>query len=362
MMTIALKQKLQAGSSRVFNCLAITEQLFDETPNPDLLFRHHGLNRFIFLKDIVTDWQDDSAMVARPVSTKAYWPFDTTAPNHGGESVFSFEDDYVDLLQTKVGCFGDDWRQDRLVLTILHDLPGFDPFLMRDRIRQLGIVVDPRYFDLPRSEWDDIRNHLRARLEPFVTAAYGRTRPEIHKSDLVIDQIWLHKDESHFFPFNKLLRMNSRDCGQLLDDWRGIAYYQMRYEQMMPRIRQMAEWLGMAASMIDGPIPLTWQEIQGIVHPLRRMYRDCLGQILGVLEQYDEACTKVWRQRRPDDFVLFMRESSHHFNILGTNLGKLSDAADIWQQTINHSQNNRLLSRSWLMLVRNLMRILTQET
>jgi len=360
MMIHAFKEKLEAGSARVFNCLDISTQLANDNPNAVFLFQNPGLNRFIFLKDVVLDWQDDqNPMAPRPISTKAYWPFDSTSPGHGGESVFSFEENYVDLLQTKVGPFGDDWRRDRLILGVLQELPGFDPFLLKDRMTQLGISADPAYFNISHEEWLSVREHLRARLEPWVTVAYGRQCPEFGKSDLVIDRIWLHQDESHFFPLKKLLRMSHAHCLPLLDAWKGVAYFQVRYEALLPRIRALAEWLGMAPNMIDGVPCLSWRELQGVVNPLRRRYRDCWGEVMAALEAYDEACSRVYRYRHADDFILFLNNAPTHFNNLGRNLGMLQDMVQVWDMVTNNQETQRLPPRSWLMLVRDFVRILS---
>ena len=364
MMTTPFKQKLQAGSFRVFNCLGITESICQDHHDKDdaalpLLFQHAGLNRFIFIKDIVLDWQDDDGPgTARPVATKAYWPFDTHAPGNGGESIFAFDPDYIDVLQSKAGQFGNDWRRDRLVLGVLQDLPSFDPFLIKDRIDQLGIEVDPRYFTISDDEWRQVRDHLRERLEPWVTIAYGRQCPSFSKSDLVIDRIWLAKDESHFFPLKKLLRLSAKDCGPLLDAWKGIAYFHFRYDQQLPRIRGLAEWLGTAATMVDGSSCLSYGELQDIVKPLRSQYRRCWGEAMAVFDEYNQACQKVYRYRDPGDFIHFLHQANHHFWTLGRHLSRLYDAVDIWEQMTVYTDNRRLQPRSWLMLIRDLARIL----
>ena len=365
MIAPSFKQKLQAGSFRVFNCLEISETICQDNDPAlcQLLFQHAGLNRFIFLKDVALDWQNDefadkSHGAARPVATKAFWPFDNKFPFHGGESIFCFEPDYLKTLQTKAWKFGHDWRRDRLILGILQDLPSFDPFLIKDRIRQLGFEVDPRYFAITPEEWGVVRDHLRARLEPWVTIAYGRKCPTFDKSDLVIDRIWLSKDESHFFPLKKLLRLSAQDCGPLLDAWKGIAYFHFRYDQQLPRIRALAEWLGAAATMIDGTSCLSYGELQDIIKPLRGQYRRYWGQAMTILDAYDQACERVYRYRQPDDFIHFMRDANQHFHTLGHHLSRLYDAIDIWEQLTLYSDCRRLQPKSWLMFIRDLARIM----
>ena len=108
-----LRLKLESGASRVFNCLQLTRNLREqrglanpaEIPAGDLFFGSRTLNNAILIKetDLAALSDRDPTIVASPIRTKLFLPYDLDAPYEGGLSTFTDDARFKDALEYLAG-------------------------------------------------------------------------------------------------------------------------------------------------------------------------------------------------------------------------------------------------------------------
>ncbi len=136
--------RASGSTARVLN-LALTFERFGDTEEYKAkpLFRNPRLNRALILKHVVRPHERDLFTRPTTAATKVILPYAATELELGGISFMINEIRFEKLLRDAVGGYEDEatFIADAELLRVMAALPSFDPFLMRERLRHLG--VDP---------------------------------------------------------------------------------------------------------------------------------------------------------------------------------------------------------------------------
>lgn len=145
-----------ASTTRVMD-LALVAEKFGETEDFQKrpFFDNAKLNRSIILKHALRRNERDIFNGQRLSATKVLFPVAESDLSMGGEYLFVGEQDFAKKLGTKIGVREvSQIESDLSVLSIVDVLPSFDPFLMRERLRQVGREPARCYFDVSVADTD----------------------------------------------------------------------------------------------------------------------------------------------------------------------------------------------------------------
>ena len=168
--------RASGSTARVLNLALVFERFgqsedFLERP----LFRNHKLNRALILKHAVRVHERGLFERPEPHTTKIVFPFSATELGIGGTSAMVGERKFTQLLRKAVGAEGDkdDFEADCELLTLLHELPSFDPFLLREQLKRAGHQPARCFFDVSDADVASMLVFVQAAIAPLVGAAFG---------------------------------------------------------------------------------------------------------------------------------------------------------------------------------------------
>lgn len=379
-----LRYTLEAGSARIFNCLAITREILgegfdasdsafdslDHKPSNGsangggyenghgtngatnghaengadaaparLFFENRGLNYTIFIKDMNPNYrrgEEDSE--ERPIGTKIYVPFDLNNIYGGGKSIFASDRGFRNAITELIGK-GDHIdpeaiARDLQLIEILDNMPALDPFLVRDVMEARGLTLDDRYFQIAETEWDRIQDHIRQRIRPMVALALpdGVMHSDERMAEM-IDAIWKASDMRRLEPLIKAFLLPVEKTGEIFHSWKGVAFFEYHYMQISEPAIQFAKWLQTGAVPSHSVNP----EEQAVLNELRDTVRAKLkghwGKATEILKNYNNSYERLFKEMGSAvDFMNFMANAPSHFWHLGDAIIRLQHAIETFER------------------------------
>ena len=328
---------IDSGSSRVYNCNAITLKLLAETPEATpLFFRHAALNEVVVMKHSVLPIErrtpEDPA-----VGTKLYFPFNARQPHEGGSTIFLHDRQLERALNERCGVNrrGDTeaFDQDLRLLRVLAKLPTLDPFLLRDALETEGIVVHERYLDIADEQWGEIQGLIQQKFVPIVKAAYPDTQTSSAKAKKLIELLWEAKDAEALSPIIRTFGLPEDGALEILYAWKVITFYCYQYRRLKPVLLELARWLkeGDAnAAAMTGPARTV---LPPIYNKVRAELRVQWAKIEGIVGSYEDGYDKMFiRKTDPGPFLSFLRNARATFWDIGDALGKIDHVVVCWDR------------------------------
>jgi hypothetical protein len=326
-----LKPMLDAGSSRVFNCNALTRRLVEKDATTARFFRNPPLNGIVLIKDAVPE-DERKGPRCPPVGTKLYFPFNELDIYEGGRTIFLHD---PALAQSILENFGQGAQlskealaEDLRILGVLDELPSLDPFLMKDVFQRAGIAVNEAYFEISPEQWKEIEIFILQRFEPLVKAAFPEAMASDEKARRLVETIWEAKDVAALQPLIDAFRLPADKALEIFAAWKGINFYSFQYSRIQPKLVDMAKWLkGIevpVGSMPNEERARSMAALGQVRAELRREWQ----KVDGILRDYTESYDEVFRQRQSSaQFLSFMRNCGKAYWELGSGLGKANHAA-----------------------------------
>ena len=325
-----LKPMLDAGSSRVFNCNALTRKLVAKDPEARRFFRNPPLNACVLIKDAVPESERKGSRCP-PVGTKLYFPFNERDIYEGGRTIFLHD---PLLSRSMVENFGqsaelskDALAEDLRVLGVLDELPSLDPFLMKDALDGAQIAVNEAYFEISPEQWKEIELFILQRFEPLVQAAFPDAMASDEKARRLVATIWEAKDVAALRPLIEAFRLPADQALAIFAAWKGINFYSYQYSLVQPKLVDMAKWLR-ATEVAVGTVPHEERAkllamLAAVPDQLRRDWQT----VDGILREYTEAYDQMFRHHQnATQLTAFLRNSAKTYWDLGSGLGKLNHA------------------------------------
>ena len=357
-----LKAKLEAGASRVFNCLQITQEVLaaeDGAVATDLFFRAHSLNNTIVIKEPNLDDVVGVHGRSLPVRTKLFLPYNTDVPYEGGESVFTDDVRFVPTLRHLSG--GDGVSEQRFELDLLkiklfEQLPSLDPFLVKDTFVQAKVRVNEAYFRISAADWMNIRDHIGARFAVMCRFA-GDGRADAATVDRLVERLWEARNLDPLFPFLSALGLPVERAPEFFYAWKGISYFDYEFTRNVEQLRSFSKWVQTAQTR--GPAHrqdrLSIEEDRGI---LRDRLRKVVGETQEILRSYEESFDLLFNKRQSArKFADFMLESKRHFWTLGSNINGVQHAVAVWSKAVERVIDRTLPPVQMVRLMRTLRQI-----
>ncbi|MEM6901927.1 MAG: hypothetical protein AAF556_01645 [Pseudomonadota bacterium] len=369
-----LRYTLEAGSARIFNCLAITREILGDAAfvgetlvgttngvangaaqlgdgsNPGangqandhgqrLFFENLGLNYTIFIKDMNPNYRrGEEETEERPIGTKIYVPFDLNNIYGGGKSIFASDRGFRNAITELIG-EGDHLcpqaiARDLELIEVLDNMPALDPFLVRDMMESKGLALDDRYFQIAEAEWDRIQDHIRQRIRPMVALALpdGVMHSDERMAEM-IDAIWKASDMSRLEPLIKAFLLPVEKTSEIFHSWKGVAFFEYHYMQLSEPAVQFAKWLQTGAV----PSHSVNRDEQAVLDELRDTVRHKLkihwGKATDILKNYNQSYELLFKQQGSAvNFMKFMANAPSHFWHLGDAIIRLQHALETFER------------------------------
>ncbi len=330
-----LKPMLDAGSSRVFNCNALTRKVLEKDPNAQRLFRNTPLNGVVLIKDAVPEAERKGPRCP-PVGTKLYFPFNELDIYEGGRTIFlhdpHLQQSIVDNFGQNAAMTKEGLAEDLRILEVMDSLPSLDPFLMKDVFQRSGIAVNEAYFEITPDQWKEIEIFILQRFEPLAKAAFPDAMHSDEKARRLVEKIWEAKDVAALAPLIEAFRLPPDKALEIFAAWKGINFYSFQYARVQPKLVEIAKWIK-GIEVPFGAVPNEERSkllsmIEAVKDQLRREWHG----VDQILREYTDGYDKMFNHKASSaEFLGFLRNSSKAYWNLGSGLGKASHAVYCWQ-------------------------------
>ena len=168
--------RASGSTARVLN-LALCYERFGDTEDYQNkpMFKNKRLNRALILKHVVRPHERD--LFTRPVTsaTKVILPYAAKELELGGVSFMVGERRFEKVMRDTVEGYDDEaaFMADAELLRVLGSLPSFDPFLMRERLRHMGVDPSRAYFDLAEADVARMRAFVGKEISQLINLAFA---------------------------------------------------------------------------------------------------------------------------------------------------------------------------------------------
>ncbi len=324
--------RASGSTTRVLN-LALVYERFGETEeyNDKPLFRNKRLNRALILKHAVRANERD--LFVRPISTatKVILPYAAGQLELGGISFMIGERGFERIMrQTVEGYTSDsDFQADADLLRVLASLPSFDPFLMRERLRHMGIDPARAYFDLAEADIARMRQFVGAEIGQLVNLAFatgGRDAGDL--SQRMAEKLMTDETAKSLDPLRQTLRLTGEEYIEGVFAWKGFLYYKWLMGELKPQLELFRpRFAGLRIT----------QSSSEERRELAESRRDILGQMDSALGRVNEtlleygAAFAALADGQPGAFRAFLLKAPSLFIPMGEAVGVIKHIDSFWR-------------------------------
>lgn len=214
------------STSRVLN-LALVHERFGNTEEHRAkpLFHDKRLNRALIVKHVVRSNERDLFSRTVTSATKVILPYATSELGLGGVSFMVGEIRFERLMRELLGQYENEagFQADADLLRALAGLPSFDPFLMRERLRHLGVDPARCYFDIAEADVARMRAFVGREIAQLVDLAFatgGRAAGDL--SQRLAEKLMTDETAKALDPLRETLRLSGEDYIEGVFAWKGF--------------------------------------------------------------------------------------------------------------------------------------------
>ncbi len=184
-------------------------------------------------------------MVGRSANaTKVVLPFATSDLSLGGSSFFVGQRDVERLLRESVGGYGDEAQlaRDLEILRVVDELPSFDPFLLRERLKRVGHDPARCYFDLSEADMTRMRSFVEREIGRLVDLAFGQDggMPAPGLSARLAEKLMTDETAKSLEPLRMTLQLSGDEYREGVFAWKGFLYYNWMIGESAARLADLA--------------------------------------------------------------------------------------------------------------------------
>jgi len=356
---------LEAGSSRVFNCIERHRKLRAEGMVDVSFFKHEPLHNLVIIKEAHPDSR--GLMRGRDLLTKLYLPYNQNDVYEGGRSVFLHDPKLLTVLNELVGLQGrklskEDIRNDLKMLQVFDGLPSLDAFLLRDALDLEGFNPNPLYLEVSDVERAAIYEYIRQKFEPLVRAALGSGSFASSKVTYLVDKMWEAKDLDALAPLIEACRFPKEEALSVFIGWKGINFYTYEYDRIKGRIEGLAEWLGRIKIPRFVSLTTDTEHVAFLKDNAIERLKHHVAAVEDIVREYDRLYERFVVDREAvTDFIDFLHRSREVYWRLGEALSALNHATHCWDLSTGNFLGRRLPFEHLEYVLNCLLRILADE-
>ncbi len=360
-----LRPMLEAGSSRVFNCIERHLKLRADGADDSRFFKHEPLHNVVIIKEVRPD--DEGAGMGRNLLTKLYLPYNEHDVYEGGRSVFLHDPKLVATLNELVGLQGpklskDDIRSDLKMLQVFDGLPSLDAFLLRDALELEGFTPNPLYLEVSDTERAAIYDYIRKKFEPLVRAALGSGSFQSSKVAYLVDKMWEAKDLDALDPLIEACRFPKHEALSIFTAWKGINFYTFEYDRIKGRIEELGRWLARTSIPRFGSLTADAEHVMFLKDSAIERLKHHASAVDDIVREYDKLYARfVVSRDAVTDFIDFLHRSREIYWRMGEGLSALNHATHCWDLSTANFFGRRLPFDRLEHVLNCLLRILADE-
>jgi hypothetical protein len=164
-------------------------------------------------------------------------PYSANELELGGVSFMVGEIRFERLLKDAVGGYTSDGdlAADAELLRVLAALPSFDPFLLRERLRHMGIEPARAYFEIAEADIARMRAFVSREIAQLVSLAFATGGIDAGGlSQRLADKLMTDETAKTLDPLRETLRLSGEDYIEGVFAWKGFLYYKWLLEEIRP--------------------------------------------------------------------------------------------------------------------------------
>lgn len=322
----------ESGSTaRVLN-LAVVYERFGQTEEyaAKPMFRSPVLNRALILKHVLR--ADERELFTMPplTTTKIVLPFAASELDLGGRWLLFGEKGFERALRQVAGDVDEEkLLADLDLLRLLNSLPSFDPFLMRERLRQSGYEPARCYFDMSEADIARMRDFTGREIEQLVGLAYangGEAAREL--SQKLAEKLMTDETAKALDPLRIALQLGEEEYREGVFSWKGFLYYKWISADMRNKLVELTREL--LSARVNGAD----EEARTQLGEVRRRIVDMLSAANEKVEQalldYGAAFAGL-ADGRAGVFRDFLRRAPSLFIPIGEAIGMIKHVESFWR-------------------------------
>ncbi|MFZ2029200.1 MAG: hypothetical protein WAU68_02740 [Vitreimonas sp.] len=320
-----------AATTRILD-LAFLEERFGDTEDyrQKPLFSNQNLNSCVIMKHALRAAERGIFNGMRMNATKILFPFAKEDLSLGGESLFVGEPDFARKLAQKVGA-GDPAKihTDIETLKLIDSLPSFDPFLMRERMRQSGLEPARCYFDISTADTTRMQQFVSSQIAALVELAFAGTGPAARElSTRLADKLMTDETAQSLDPLRATLRLSGDEYREGVFAWKGFLYYKWMVAEWGARLPELARSI-LGARVVNAP-----RDDLATINAARQRIVKVMGSTMKrvqmSLSEYDIAF-KSLSEGKPTAFRDFLLNAPSMFLSIGEAVGIIKHIDSFWR-------------------------------
>lgn len=320
-----------AATTRVLD-LAFVEQRYSDTEEyaQKPLFKSRLLNTSIIMKHSLRQNERALFNFKRTTATKIVFPFSSTDLRLGGAGIFVGEPDFDKMLLGKLAYKQPaDFETDIGVLRLIDELPSFDPFLMRERLRLAGIEPARCYFDVSDADAARMQKFVSSQIAALVQLAFSNAVGAPQELSIrLAEKLMTDETAQSLEPLRATLRLSGDEYREGVFAWKGFLYYKWVVGELSPRLSDLARSI-LSARILNAP-----REDMAILSASRQKIVKILGststRINKALGEYDSAFAAL-SEGKPTAFRDFLLSAPRMFLVIGEAVGIIKHIDSFWR-------------------------------
>lgn len=320
-----------ASTTRILD-LAFIEGRFGDTEDYQKkpLFSNQHLNSSVIMKHALRASERNIFNGMRMNATKIVFPFAKEDLGLGGESLFVGEPDFSRKLAHKIGA-GDPLRisGDLDTLKLIDSLPSFDPFLMRERLRQSGKEVGRCYFDISTADTTRMQQFVSGQIAALVELAFAGKLPTARELSVrLADKLMTDETAQSLDPLRATLKLSGEEYREGVFAWKGFLYYKWVVAEWGSRMPDLARSI-LSARIVNAPR----DDLTTINNARQRIVKvmgTTMKRVQTALGEYDTAF-QFLQEGKPTAFRDFLLSAPSMFLGIGEAVGIIKHIDSFWR-------------------------------
>ena len=320
-----------AATTRVLD-LAFIEEKYCEDKEYKIkpLFKNARLNATIIMKHALRASERDIFNGARMTATKILFPLAKSDLSLGGESLFVGEREFGRKLAHKLGAPDRLTIQNDLdVLQLLDELPSFDPFLMRERLRQIGREPARCYFDVSTADTQRMQQFVSREIAALVEMAFANHNPALRElSAGLAEKRMTGENSQSLHRMRSTLCLTGEEYREGVFAWKGFLYYKWVVAEWGERLPELARSI-LGARVLNAPR----EELESLSRSRQRIVKvmgATMRRVQEALAKYDAAFNAL-AEGRPTAFRDFLLSAPQMFLMIGESVGIIKHIDSFWR-------------------------------
>ena len=289
------------------------------------LFKSRFLNCAIFVK--ANFMPPDTAMADqnKSVPTKILFPIDIQNLRSGSRYLYIGQQNWEQTISNQFGISRTEYADDFRKLILLHEIPTFDPFLVKEWFKQSGYDISDCYAQISTTEASQMEAFVARELADLVNKASIENESVLRMARKLLD----NDGTDNLGPLRDILGLTD---GQLRDGifgWKGVLYYKWSSENILKEtlstINDLRNFVPSRRSQPELNKELTLQ--------IKYLGRQMVYLIYGIknqVESYNASFQNFKSGTGSKDFRNFILSARATFISLGVNIGIVTHINSSW--------------------------------